>query len=82
MVGTWYVFEPTAVVIEVVVHHGGVGLAPLGDVGEQTGATEEIDEGGIVGELVEDFHKFTCEHALLSYEREWCGEVQVLFHRC
>lgn len=81
-IGARYVFKPLSVVVEIVVHYGGVGLAPLGDVGEQTGATEEVDEGGVVGELVEDFHKFTREHALLPYEREWCGEVQFLFHRC
>lgn len=39
-IGIRYVFKPLSVVVEIVVHHGGIRLAPLGDVGEQAGASE------------------------------------------
>ena len=50
-IGARYVFESTAVIVEIVVHHSGIRLAPLGDMGEQAGASEQVDECGVVGKL-------------------------------
>lgn len=68
-IGARYVFKPLSVVVEIVVHHGGIRLAPLGDVGEQAGTSEQVDECDIVGKLFQNFYKLAREHALLPYER-------------
>ncbi len=68
--------------VVVIVDHGCIGSFPLGDVREQSGTAEQVDEHRPVTETLQDFSEFRCEHAFLSHKRKRGLAVVVLFHCC
>mgnify|MGYP000290839461 CR=1 FL=1 len=76
------VLQTLAVVVVVIVDHGCIGPFPLGDVREQSGTAEQVDEHRPVTETFQDFSELRCEHAFLSHKRKRGLAVVVLFHCC
>ncbi|EGX27404.1 hypothetical protein BSFG_05012, partial [Bacteroides sp. 4_3_47FAA] len=76
------VLQTLAVVVVVIVDHGCIGSFPLGDVREQSGTAEQVDEHRPVAETLQDFSELRCEHAFLSHKRKRGLAVIALFHCC
>ncbi len=76
------VLQTLAVVVVVIVDHGCIGSFPLGDVREQSGTAEQVDEHRPVTETFQDFSELRCEHAFLSHKRKWGLAIIALFHCC
>ena len=74
-----YVPEPFTVVVMIIVYDPGIGSCTLGDMGQQSGTAEQVDEGGLAVELLQGSSEFVHEHALLPHERKR-GLVVGLFH--
>lgn len=73
------VLQTLAVVVVVIVDYGCVGSFPLGDVREQSGTAEQVDEHRPVAETLQDFSELRCEHAFLSHKRKRGLAVIALF---
>ena len=71
-----------AVVVVVIVDYGCIGSFPLGDVREQSGTAEQVDEHRPVTETLQDFSELRCEHAFLAHKRKRGLAVIALFHCC
>ena len=59
------VLHAEAVVIKVIIDNSRVGLEGFGNVRQQSGATEQVNKQCSIRILLQHFHEFLGEHALL-----------------
>lgn len=69
-------------VVEIVVDDSCIGAFLFGDMGQETAASEQIDEHSRIGEVGKGFSKFVEESTFLSHEREGCRVVDFDEHNC
>ena len=51
-IGTMDIFQTLTVVVVVIVDYGGIRPFPFGDMRQQAGATEQVDENSLVTETL------------------------------
>ena len=78
-IGTMNIPQTFTIVVVVIVDYSGIRPFPFGDMRQQAGTTEQVDENSLVTETLQNLPEFRCEHAFLTHERKR-GLGVSLFH--